>query len=73
MNLIGADAWRSRARPIADGKFLLRFPGAKMVTEWSWLKNLTMRSDARIIIEAWSPAMGEPKECCSLAGSESVE
>ena len=56
MNLIGADAWRWRARPVADGKFLLRFPTAKMVTEWYRLKNLTMRSGAQIQMDPWSPA-----------------
>jgi hypothetical protein len=28
MNLIGASAWRWRARPVADGKFLMRFQGS---------------------------------------------
>ena len=58
MNLIGADAWRWKARPIVDSKFLLRFPTAKMVNEWSHIKNLTLKNDAQIKIEAWSPAVG---------------
>lgn len=29
-----------------------------MVTEWSQIKNLTMRNDAQIKIEPWSPAVG---------------
>lgn len=59
MNLIGINSWRWRARPVVDGKFLIiRFPSAKMVNEWSRLKNLTMRSNAQICIEAWSPAVG---------------
>lgn len=33
MNLIGADAYRWHARAVADGKFLMRFPTAKMVTK----------------------------------------
>jgi hypothetical protein len=32
MNLIGGDAWRWKAHTIADSKFLLRFPTAKMVS-----------------------------------------
>lgn len=56
MNLISADTWRWRARPVADGKFLLRFPTAKMVSEWSKLKFLTMISGAQIQIDPWSPA-----------------
>ena len=31
MNLIGADAWRRHARQVADGKFLMRIPTARMV------------------------------------------
>lgn len=58
MDLISADAWRWRARPVADNKFLLRFPTARMVTEWSRLRNLTLKNDAHIKIEAWSPAVG---------------
>ena len=33
MNLIGANACRWHARAVADGKFLMRFPTAKMVTK----------------------------------------
>lgn len=58
MNLIGAGAWRWQARPVAEGEFLLRFPIAKMVFEWSLIKFLTMRNEAQIMIEAWSPAVG---------------
>lgn len=58
MNLIGADAWRWHARPVGDGKFLLRFPTARMVMEWSRLRNLTLGNDAQIKIEAWTPAIG---------------
>jgi hypothetical protein len=58
MNLIGTDSWRWIVRPIGEGKFLLRFPTAKMAQEWSCLKNLTMRNEARLQIEAWSPAVG---------------
>ena len=45
MNLIGADAWRWRARPVADDNFFMRFPTTNMVTQWSKLKNLTMRNE----------------------------
>jgi hypothetical protein len=48
MNLIGTDSWRWIARPIGEGKFLLRFPTAKMAQEWSRLKNLTMRNEVRL-------------------------
>ena len=29
-----------------------------MVNEWSRIKNLTLRNDAQIMIEAWSPTVG---------------
>jgi hypothetical protein len=57
-NLIGTDAWRWITRSIGDGKFLLRFPTPKMAQEWSRLKNLTLRNEAQLKIEAWSPAIG---------------
>jgi hypothetical protein len=58
MNLIGADAWRWRVRPIGDGKFLMRFPTTKMANQWSNLKNLTMKNEAQIKIEASTPVVG---------------
>jgi hypothetical protein len=58
LNLIGGDAWRWRARPMANNKFLLRFPTAKMASEWSRIKHLTMRNEAQIMIETWSPSVG---------------
>jgi hypothetical protein len=72
MNLIGADAWRWRVRPIGDGKFLMRFPTTKMANQWSNLKNLTMKNEAQIKIEAWTPVVGE-KGCCNLLDSGSVK
>jgi hypothetical protein len=57
MNLIGADVWRWNARPVIEGKFQLRFPTAQMANQWSFVKNLTMRSGAQIQIDSWSPAM----------------
>jgi hypothetical protein len=41
MNLIGTDGWKWHARQVADDKFLMRFPTAKMALQWSNLKNLT--------------------------------
>lgn len=58
MNLIGADGWKWHARQVADDKFLMRFPTAKMALQWSNLKNLTMRNKAQIKIEAWTPSTG---------------
>jgi hypothetical protein len=36
----------------------MRFPTAKMASEWSRIKYLTLRNEARIMIDAWSPAVG---------------
>lgn len=58
MNLIGAEGWKWYARQVADDKFLMRFPTAKMASQWSNLKNLTMRNEAQIKIEAWAPSVG---------------
>jgi hypothetical protein len=58
MNLIGADGWKWHARQVADDKFPMRFPTTKMALQWSNLKNLTMRNEAQIKIEAWSPSTG---------------
>jgi hypothetical protein len=37
---------------------VMRFPTAKMALQWSNLKNLTMRNEAHIKIEAWTPSVG---------------
>lgn len=57
MNLIGADTWRWKARQIGDDKFLMRFPTARLATQWSHISNLTMRNDAQIKIDVWSPSV----------------
>jgi hypothetical protein len=56
MNLIGADSWKWHARQVADDKFILRFPMAKMASQWSNLKNLSMRNEAKIKIEPLAPS-----------------
>jgi hypothetical protein len=58
INLVGADGWKWHARQVADDKFIMRFPIAKMAMQWSNFKNLTMRNEAQIKIEAWSPYFG---------------
>lgn len=58
MNLIGADSWRWQAKVVADGKFRLRFPTAKMASEWSRIRFLTLKNDAKIMIESWAPSVG---------------
>lgn len=36
----------------------MRFPTTKMANQWSNLKNLTMRNEAQLKIEPWSPVVG---------------
>jgi hypothetical protein len=49
LNLIGSDMCRWYACLVNDKTFLMRFPSAKMVKEWSYFKTLTMRYiDAQI-------------------------
>jgi hypothetical protein len=70
MDLIETDTWRWRARLVADGKFLMRFPSAKMASEWSRIKNLIMKNDALIKIESWTPAGGQRGFAVCLVPSE---
>lgn len=70
MDLIGTDTWRWRARLVADGKFLMRFPSAKMASEWSRIKNLIMKNDALIKIESWTPTGGQRGFAVCLVPSE---
>jgi hypothetical protein len=58
MNLVGVDSWKWHARQVADDKFLMRFPNAKMASQWSNLKNFTIRNEAEIKIEHWTPSIG---------------
>jgi hypothetical protein len=58
MNLVGVDSWKWHARQVADDKFLMCFPNAKLASQWSNLKNLTMRNEAQIKIEPWTPSVG---------------
>lgn len=58
MNLIGVDGWKWYARQVADDKFLMHFPNVKLASQWSNLKNLTMRNEAQIKNESWTPSIG---------------
>jgi hypothetical protein len=46
----------------AEDKLLMRFPNEKMVEERSYFKTLTVRSEAKIKIEAWTVAVGSKGE-----------
>lgn len=42
-NIIGSETWRWTTRPVSKNKFLMRFPNAKMIKEWSYFESLPMR------------------------------
>ena len=56
MGLVGTSTWRWIARQLSEGRFVLRFPNAQMVREWSgFKKNCAMRNvDAQLKIASWS-------------------
>lgn len=55
MNLLGSDAWCWTVRPMNESTFVMRFPTAKMVKEWSQIKTMFMKGcEAKIQIDSWS-------------------
>lgn len=70
MNVLGSETWRWTARPIGENKFVMRFPNAKMVKEWSFFPFLAMRYvNAQMKIEAYTTSFGA-KESYTKHGSE---
>jgi len=58
-NLIGSSTWRWAARSIAEGKYMMRFPNAKAVKDWSHFPMLAMRYvNAQIKVEAYASSFG---------------
>lgn len=49
MNLLGADKWKWIARPTSDKTFVMRFPTAKMMLEWSHIKYMIMKGGKLIL------------------------
>lgn len=59
MNLVGSTSWKWNARQVSENRFVIRFPNAKVVKDWSRCKVLAMSSaDALMKIEQWSPNLG---------------
>lgn len=55
LNFLGSNAWRWTARPISKSTYVMRFPTAEMVQEWSHIKTMSMKGgDAQIQIDPWS-------------------
>ncbi|CAO2150011.1 unnamed protein product [Urochloa humidicola] len=57
-NILSPDLWRWNAKQVADNKFTMRFPNAKMVQEYSNFKLGMKHVDAQIMIEPWSSSLG---------------
>lgn len=55
MNAIGSETWKWTAKQIAENKFIMRFPNAKILKEWSYFPALTMRTaNAQMKIDAYT-------------------
>ena len=62
-NLIGSSTWWRVARSIAKGKYMMRFPNAKAVKDWSHFPMLAMRYvNAQMLrllkVEAYTSSFG---------------
>ena len=59
MHLVGSTTWKWNARQVGDNRFVMRFPTAKLVKDWSKFKGLAMENvDTVMKIEQWSPNLG---------------
>ena len=57
-NVLSPDYWRWNARQVADNKFTMRFPTAKMVQDYSNFRLGTKRGNVQMMIEPWSSSLG---------------
>jgi hypothetical protein len=57
-NIISNDTWRWSAKRIAENKYIMRFPSAKMVMEYSRFKLGMKGLDAQITVEPWASTIG---------------
>lgn len=52
MYLVGSNSWKWNARQVGENRFVMRFPNAKMVTDWGKFKALAMNDvDALIKVQ----------------------
>lgn len=52
MSVVGSSTWKWNARQVGENRFVMRFPNAKMVVDWSKFKALAMESgDALMKVE----------------------
>jgi len=56
--IVGADVWKWKVNQIAENKFTMRFPNAKMVMDYSQFILGVLNVDAQMKIEPWSSSLG---------------
>ena len=59
MHVAGSSTWKWNARQVGENRFVMRFPNAKLVFDWSQFEALTMKeANAQMKVEQWSPKFG---------------
>ncbi|PNT64426.1 hypothetical protein BRADI_4g28417v3 [Brachypodium distachyon] len=62
-NLLFAGTWRCSARPIGPDRFVMRFPNAKKVEEFSFFKGFVLQNtSAKVNVDPWTPCIGAKGE-----------
>ena len=56
-NVLCDDQWRWSARKIADNKFSMRFPNAKIIQDYSMFRLGVKNSETQMIIEPWTSSL----------------
>lgn len=58
-NVVDRNGWKWSATKIAEKKFPMRFPDARMVPVYSYFKSLVLKAvNAQIVVEPWSSSIG---------------
>jgi hypothetical protein len=62
-NIVDKNVWKWSARKIANNKFSLRFPDARMVQVYNNFKSMTLKAvNAQIVVDPWSSSVGAKGE-----------
>jgi hypothetical protein len=62
-NIVDKNVWKRSARKIANNKFSLRFPDARMVQVYKNFKSMALKVvNAQIVVEPWSSSVGAKGE-----------
>ncbi|RLN12752.1 hypothetical protein C2845_PM09G07180 [Panicum miliaceum] len=57
-NVLSNEHWRWSAKKIADNKFAMRFPSAKMILDYSTFRMGMKNCETQMIIEPWTSSIG---------------